>query len=335
MKAIFQDALGEPTDVLKVVDIADAAEPGAGNVLVDITLAPVHHGDLALIRTQFPAGSDPVPRGSEGVGIVRALGADVEGQGKIAVGDRVIVFPTSGSWAESIVVPAFAVTPVPAELSDEVAGQLLINFATARMILRGLRKSVSDDALRDGAVLVTGASTVVARLLIHLLGEEGLTAIGLARDTASAERVSRELKGVPIAATADADWQARVTSFASDKKIVGVLDCVSGPLLADVAKLLADDAVIVTYGALGGINFGISAVELVGHQFVIRGIVFTRWFTDLTPEEQVGDIQAAFATASALPSVFKTAGVYGLDEIHDAVAAVEAPGRDGFVFLRP
>ena len=66
-----------------------------------------------------------------------------------------------------------------------------------------------------------------------------------------------------------------------------------------------------------------------------RGAVFSRWFSDLSPEEQADDVASAFAVAAALPSVFKTGGVYGLDEVRDAVAAVEAPGRDGFVFVRP
>jgi NADPH:quinone reductase len=55
----------------------------------------------------------------------------------------------------------------------------------------------------------------------------------------------------------------------------------------------------------------------------------------LSLEEQADDIRSAFALAGAWPSFYKTSGIYGLDEIRDAVTAVEAPGRDGFVFIRP
>jgi len=176
MKAVVQNALGEPADVLKLIDIEDQSQPAPGEILIDVKLASVHHGDLYLTRSQpsIPQDVGYVRRGSEAVGIVRALGSEVEGQGNLKVGDRVVGFPAIGSWAESIAIPAPTAIPVPPELSDEVAAQLFINYVTARMILRGLRKSVSDEVLSDGAVLVTGASTVVARLLLHFLDKEGL-----------------------------------------------------------------------------------------------------------------------------------------------------------------
>jgi NADPH:quinone reductase-like Zn-dependent oxidoreductase len=337
MKAVVQSALGEPADVLKLIDIKDQDQPSPGDVLIDVTLAPVHHGDLSLIRLQpsMPEDVGFVRRGSEAVGIVRALGSGVEGQGKIKVGDRVIGFPAAGSWAESVAVPAPAAIPVPPELSDEVAAQLFINYVTARMILRGLRKSVPGDVLRDGAVLVTGASTVVARLLLHFLETEGLKLIGLARSEPSATRVAAELAGVHVAATEDAEWQTQVTSLAARRKIVGVLDCVSGSLVGDLVPLLADDAVILTYGALGGGKLGIGVPDIVNRQFVIRGVTFVRWFSELSQDEQISDMQSAIKLAGELPSLFKAGGVYRLDEFQQAISAVEAPNRDGFVFIKP
>ena len=336
MKALVQTALGEPKDVLKLIDIEES-QTAPGEVSIDIKLAPIHHGDLHLIRSQLNVPEDIgyVRRGSKAVGIVRALGSEVEGQGNLKVGDRVIGFPAVGSWAESVTIPAYAAIPVPSELSDEVAAQLFINYAAARMILRGLRKSVPNEVLRDSAVLVTGASTVVARLLLHFLRKEGVKPIGLARGTASAKRVASELEGVQLAATDDADWQRQVTSIAAGKKIVGVLDCVSGSLVRDLVPLLADDAAIVTYGALGGEKFGIGGSELVGHQFVIRGVVFTRWFVELSEQEHIADIQSAIGLANELPSLFKVGGVHSLADFSEAISTFEAPNRDGCVFMKP
>ncbi len=337
MKAVVQSALGEPADVLKLIDIKDQYPPAPEEVLIDVKLAPVHYGDLRLTRSQpnIPEDVGFVRRGSEAVGIVRALGSEVEGQGNLKVGDRVIGFPAVGSWAESVAIPAPAAIPVPPELSDEVAAQLFINYVTARMILRGLRKSVPDEVLREGAVLVTGASTVVARLLLHFIDKEGLKPIGLARSTASATRGATELAGVQVAATEDADWQTQITSFAAGKKIVGVLDCVSGSLVGDLVPLLADDAAIVTYGALGGGKLGIGGPEIIAHQFVIRGVTFGRWFFELSQEEQINDIRSAIKLAGELPSLFKVGGVYSLADFREAISAVEAPNRDGFVFIKP
>ena len=337
MKAVVQTALGEQMDVLKLIDIKGQPKLAPGEALIDVRLAPVHHGDLQLVRAQasLPVDIGYVRRGSEAVGIVRALGSDVEGRSDLKVGDRVIGFPAAGSWAESVVIPAEAAIRVPSELGDEIAAQLLINYVTARMILRGLRKSVPEEVLRTSAVLVTGAGTVVARLLLNFLLKEGLHPIGLARSATSAKRVATELAGVRIAATEDADWQAQVTSLAAGRGIVGALDCVSGPLVRDFVPLLADDATIVTYGALGGRELGIGPSEIVGRQLVVRGVVFTRWFVDLSPEERASDIRSAFIVACELPSLFKTGGIYSLPDFQEAISAVEAPNRDGFVFIKP
>lgn len=337
MKAVVQRALGEPADVLELFDIKDQYQPAPGEVLIDVTLAPVHHGDLHLTRSQpnIPEDVGFVRRGSEAVGIVRALGSDVEGQGNLKVGDRVIGFPAVGSWAERVAIPAPAAIAIPPELGDEVAAQLFINYVTARMILRGLRKSVPDAVLRGGAVLVTGASTAVARLLLHSLKTEGLTPIGLARSAASAKRVATELAGVRVAATEDADWQTQITSFAAGRKIIGVLDCVSGSLVGDLVPLLADDAAVVTYGTLGGRTLGIGGPEIIDHQFVIRGVTFGRWFLELSREEQLDDVRSAIELAGELPSLFKVGGVYSLADFREAIAAVEAPNRDGFVLIKP
>ena len=337
MKGVVQIARGEPADVLKLIDIEDQPQPGPGNVLIDVKLAPIHHGDLHLLRSQlnFPEDVGFVRRGSEAVGIVRALGSGAESQIDFKVGDRVIGFPAVGSWAERVAIPASAVIPIPPELSDEVAAQLLINYVTARMILRGLRKSVPGEVLREGAVLVTGASTVVARLLMHFLNKEGLKPIGLARSAASAKRVATELAGVPVAAAEDAGWQSQVMSFAAGRKIVGVLDCVSGSLVTDLAPLLADDAAIVTYGALGQGKLDIARLKIVDHQFLIRGVTFTRWFSELTKAEQTDDIQSAIKLAGELPFLFKVGGIYTLADYRKAISAVEAPNRGGFILLKP
>jgi hypothetical protein len=99
--------------------------------------------------------------------------------------------------------------------------------------------------------------------------------------------------------------------------------------------LLADDAAIVTYGALGGSKLDIRTLAVVDHQFVIRGVSFVRWFSELSKNEQINDIQSAIELADELPSLFRVGGVYSLTDFRKAISAVEAPNRDGFVFIKP
>ncbi|MGE7370373.1 alcohol dehydrogenase catalytic domain-containing protein [Neorhizobium sp. NPDC001467] len=338
MKAVVQIDTGEPATALQLMEIGavdTVLQPDS--VAIDVLLTPVHYGDLVLIRSELNKPEHPphIRRGSEAVGMVRSIGANVSGYSKVAVGDRVIAFPASGSWAETVVVPAAACIPVPSDIEDNVAAQLLINFVTARMAIRGLRKSVPQIDLSQGAVLVTGPNTVVGSLLLHLLREEGIEGIGLARTAASAARIKEVLGDVVVAAMDNPTWRSQVTDTCAGKKIVGVLDCVSGKILSELATLLADDAAIISYGALGGGTLDINTLEVVGHQFVIRGVVFTRWFSELSLEQQSEDIRSAFEVSRAFPSLFRTHKIFEFGDIQAAVAAVEAPGRNGFVFLRP
>jgi NADPH2:quinone reductase len=337
MKAIVQNAVGEPNSALALNEIGEQAELASNEVLIEVNLSPVHHGDLHLIRSLRGIPDEPgyARRGSEAVGIVRAVGEDIAKQGNLKIGARVVGLPAIGAWAERVVIPAFSAIPIPDDLSDEIAAQLFINYVTARMILRGLRKSVPEEKLRDGAVLVTGASSVVARLLLYFLRQEGLNPIGLARSEASAKRVQSELSDVPVTATADAEWKSHVTAGAAGKPIVGVADCVSGALLGEIAPLLADDCGIVTYGSLDNGPIGLNGFDITDHQFVIRGVTFVRWFFEVPPEEQSADIAAAIALARERPSLFTASNVFRLEDFEQAIAAVEQLNRNGFVFLKP
>lgn len=140
MKALVQNGLGDPADALALMNIEDR-QPAPGEVLIEVRLAPVHHGDIQMVRAQpeIPEDVGYIRRGSEAVGVIRALGSNVDGRGNLKVGDRVVGFPAMRSWAESVAVPASAAVPVPPDLSDEAAAQLFSNYMTARMVLRGLR----------------------------------------------------------------------------------------------------------------------------------------------------------------------------------------------------
>jgi S-(hydroxymethyl)glutathione dehydrogenase/alcohol dehydrogenase len=76
------------TDVPLVVhDDIEIAEPGPGEVLVDIVASGVCHSDLSVLNGTIPLPT-PIVLGHEGAGIVRGLG---EGVTKVAVGDHVVL----------------------------------------------------------------------------------------------------------------------------------------------------------------------------------------------------------------------------------------------------
>ncbi len=118
MKAIRFEQYGEPAKVLTVQE-CPLPEPGKGEVRVRMLASPVNPSDLLFVRgletaiqPQFPS-----PAGFEGVGMVDALGPQVQ---RPVPGQRVAFFnEKGGNWADYAVVPAHALLAVPDDLPDE------------------------------------------------------------------------------------------------------------------------------------------------------------------------------------------------------------------------
>jgi NADPH:quinone reductase-like Zn-dependent oxidoreductase len=97
MRSAIHTTFGEPADVLELGD-RPAPQPGAGEVRIKTSLAPIHNHDLWTIRGRYGYKPElPAIGGSEAVGIVDALGEGVEG---VTVGQRVAVASVHGTWAE-------------------------------------------------------------------------------------------------------------------------------------------------------------------------------------------------------------------------------------------
>src|SRR5262245_37031016 len=116
MKAIRFDHHGEPVKVLAIEE-RPVPEPVDGEVRVRILTSPVNPSDRLYVRGHY-AGVQaqlPEPVGFEGVGIVDALGPQVQGY---VPGQRVAVLNSrGGNWAEYAVVRAGEsfLLPVPEE----------------------------------------------------------------------------------------------------------------------------------------------------------------------------------------------------------------------------
>jgi NADPH:quinone reductase-like Zn-dependent oxidoreductase len=128
--AVYTEA-GDPADVVKLIDVAEPPDPGPGQVLVRVTLFPIHWGDLQVIQLSSPKGW--VGAGVEATGVVEKVGPGVH---HVTPGARVSVFPQPGAWAERFTADAQFVVPVPDSVSDEVAAQMLVNPLTVLMLRR-------------------------------------------------------------------------------------------------------------------------------------------------------------------------------------------------------
>ncbi len=130
-KAIRITANGGP-DVMRWEDV-EVGEPGEGQARIRHTAVGVN-----LLDTYHRSGLYPLPLptgiGSEGAGIVEAVGAGVT---VVKPGDRVAYGGgPPGSYAESRLTPASILVPIPAGVSDEIAAAVMLKGMTSRYLIR-------------------------------------------------------------------------------------------------------------------------------------------------------------------------------------------------------
>ncbi|MGW7008654.1 zinc-dependent alcohol dehydrogenase family protein, partial [Streptomyces sp. NPDC054933] len=175
MKAVAFDRYGEPKDVLSITD-RPIPEPRAGEVRIRMIASPVNPSDLLYVRGHY-AGVEPhfpAPVGFEGVGVIDALGPQVQGW---EPGQRVVVVNgRGGNWAEYSVVSAQDLLPAPEGLPDEQVASFMINPASAVLMVRHLL------AVPQGEWLMQSAATSeIGRMVIRLAKRDGIRTVNIVR----------------------------------------------------------------------------------------------------------------------------------------------------------
>ena len=158
MKAIVFDRFGD-TDVLHEADI-EVPQPGPGQVRVRVKAAGVNGIDgktrSGMLEAVKPTTLPAVP-GGELAGVVDALG---EGVQDVQVGDEVLGWSDTGSYAQYAL--ATTVAPKPAGLDWQDAAALPVASKTAERVLNLLGVAAGE------TVLMHGASGGVGTLAIQL-----------------------------------------------------------------------------------------------------------------------------------------------------------------------
>ena len=197
MRSAIHTAFGEPAEVLELGD-RPIPQPGPGEVRVKTTLAPIHNHDLWTIRGRYGYRPDlPAIGGSEAVGIVDALGDDVEG---VSNGQRVAVASVHGTWAEYFLAPARLLVPMPEAIPDETAAQLIAMPLSALMLLEFLE-------VDQGQWIVQNAANgAVGKTLAMLAAARGINVLNLVRRDAGVDELAA--LGIDhVVSTAQPEWQ--------------------------------------------------------------------------------------------------------------------------------
>jgi NADPH2:quinone reductase len=218
MRALVCKEFGPPESLV----LEDTEDPvaGDGEVVVDLHAAGINFPDILVFAGKYQVKMEPpfIP-GYEAAGVVSETGPGVK---RLAVGDKVIVTPTGGGFAERIAIKENQAFPLPDGLSFEQGAGFPITYCT------------SYHALKDVAKIAPGESLLV----LGAAGGVGTTAVEIGK-----------AMGARVIAAASTDQKlAFAKSVGAD-----VLINYSEKSLKDAARELSDGkGVDVVYDPVGG-----------------------------------------------------------------------------------
>jgi mitochondrial enoyl-[acyl-carrier protein] reductase / trans-2-enoyl-CoA reductase len=158
------------------------------------------------------------------------------------------------------------------KLPLEVLATINVNPPTAYRLLKDFRQ------LRDGDLVVqNGANSAVGRLVIQMASIMGAKTINVIRDRVDYEEVAKELM--------DLDPKGGATVVKSDnlKDLKGLeaklgLNCVGGGAVLDMSRVMGQNGVIVTYGAMSRRPLIIPAGLLIFKNLSLNGFWVSEWY---------------------------------------------------------
>lgn len=297
MKALVQDQIGSPLDVVELRDIPEP-RPGPGQTLVRMVAAGIHPGDFFFTQGLYPEAKRPqLPGqvvGNHGVGQV------VSG-GTLAAG-TLVAFSAGRVWAEYAAIDTQALIPLPDDYPIDRAAQLMPAI-TARDLL------TASEVQAGQWLAVTAGHSLVSSLLIQMARRRGVRVVAVVRRRiAGRDLEALGAEAVIALAELEAPLADAIRAVTGGAGLNGVADAVGGEVLTQLLDALTFRGRAVIVGAYDPEPFKTTALRMLMELQEIRAYIYRYFFAPPGPED-----------ADYLKSV--------LDELADPAVVVPIAGR--------
>ena len=318
-KAAIYETHGNPAEVLRVVDYP-WREPTPNEVVVKMSAAPINPADLNSIEGKYPIKAElPATPGMEGAGVVIELGSAVR---DLAVGTQVILPHSFGTWREVAVVAGDKLVAAPKEIEPIQAAMLKVNPISAWRMLHDFVSLQPGDWLIQNA-----ANSGAGQCVIQIARELGYKTVNVVRRAELVDEL-RSLGGDVVLVDGD-NLRDEVAGATQRAPIRLALNAVGGENALRVAKCLASDGTMVTYGAMSLQPFCIPNGMLIFKNLRFTGFWVNKWYDAATPEQRAETFAPLFEMAKRGLLRSKVEKTYSLDEAKAAIAHASQNKRSG------
>jgi len=318
-KAAIYETHGNPAEVLQVVD-CPRREPAPNEVVVKMSAAPINPADLNSIEGKYPIKTElPATPGMEGAGVVIEAGSAVR---DLAIGSQVILPHSFGTWREVAVIAADRLVAAPKEIDPIQAAMLKVNPITAWRMLHDFVPLRSGDW-----VIQNAANSGAGQCVIQIARELGYKTVNVVRRTELVDEL-RSLGGDVVLLDGE-NVRDEVAAATGRAPIRLALNAVGGDNALRVAKCLASDGTMVTYGAMSLEPLSISNGMLIFKNLRFTGFWVNKWYDAATPEQRAKTFAPLFEMAQRGLLKSKVEKTYPLSEAKAAIAHASQNKRSG------
>jgi len=303
----------------------EVGRPGPGQARIRQTAIGLNFIDVYFRIGLYPPPGLPFTPGQEAAGVVEEIGEDVS---EVQVGQRVAYAAPIGAYAESRLVPANRLVPLPDDISDEKAAAMMLKGMTAQYLLRRTFRVQAGLTILFHAA-AGGVGLIACQWAKHL----GATVIGTVGSDEKAEVARAHGCDHPIRYDRE-DVVARVKEITGGKGVPVVYDSVGKTTFERSLDCLAPFGMLVSFGQSSGkippVDLGIFAQK--GSLYVTRPTLVTHTATRenlLSSANELFEVVASGAVKILVNQRFP------LREAAEAHRALEGRKTTGSTILLP
>ncbi|MFI7484160.1 quinone oxidoreductase family protein [Kocuria sp. M1R5S2] len=316
VRCVMVEQAGGP-EVLTLGERPDL-EPGPHQLLVETRATGVNFIEVYQREGVYPV-EHPFTPGSEGMGVVRAVGAEVR---SFAPGDRVTTSQASRTYADAFLVDDDKALRVPDGVSDEVAAAVPLQGLTAHYLVR------STYPVREGDVaVITAGAGGVGGLAVQLLKSRGATVVALVGSPEKAE-TARSL-GADVALVGYEGFAASVRELTGGRGADVVYDSVGKDTFDESLKALRTRGTLVLFGGSSGQvpPFDLQGLAKHGSLYVTRPTLNDYLLNEEERSRRAGELFDAVLDGSLRIRVAETFPLAEARRAHEVLEARTAQGK--------
>ncbi|MEH7254905.1 quinone oxidoreductase [Neobacillus niacini] len=251
MKAIVVSKHGGPEE-LNLRDVPEPV-PGPDQVLIRVVTTGVNFADIMSRQGRFQKNVPFIP-GTDVSGVIEQIGENVS---NLQVGQHVMAFSATGSYAEKVVADSSMTFHIPESIDFDLAGAMLVVGTTAYNIVMNVAKIKKGES-----VLIHAAAGGVGSTAIQLAKLQGATKIIGTVGSNDKIQFVKDLGADEVINYREENFAERVLSLTDGKGVDVILDSVSGDVFEQGLNCLAIRGRIVVYSHAGGRSGTVTTSQL-------------------------------------------------------------------------